>query len=271
MNNKTNLLFSAVGDNTIFDKLWLSNYTNYDVYISYYGEQKLEQLPWNDKVNCVSSNKGWKFNILNDLYKNKLIDLDKYEYVAVFDDDIVMAKWDIVKSFDLMKKYDLNFGLPSFKNSKKCKIKYDITRNDKDKILRYTNFIDTYAPFIKTSVLKKILDQYDNHLIDEGFNFYMMKDYHMDDNKNAIFDEVFCINPLENYKKESHTELDKLENHEKRISRIIYKPDYEINTYSCVSKEFKIDNNYKDYNAIDTIFNEPEMNKYIKNAINKDK
>jgi hypothetical protein len=267
--SKSNLLFSVVGDNTIFDKLWLSNYTNYDVYISYYGSKQDNQLNWRDKIKYFSRDNGWKFNILNDLYKNNKIDLDKYEYIGVFDDDIVMAKWDIVKSFDLMKKYDLNFGLPSFKNSKKCKIKYDITRNDKDRVLRYTNFIDTYAPIIKSSVLKDILDNYDNELIDDGFNFYMMKNYYKDTRKNAIFDEVFCINPLESYKKESYIELDQLENHEERKSRITYVPEYTIQVYSHISKNIKIDNYYKEYNVVDTIFNEPEMNRYIKNEINK--
>jgi hypothetical protein len=79
-----NLLFTCTGDKKDYVKLWLNNDKNFDIFVNYYGDKDIKNLNYINNVNGFSMNKGWKYNILNILHKNKKIDLLKYEYVAVF-------------------------------------------------------------------------------------------------------------------------------------------------------------------------------------------
>jgi hypothetical protein len=200
MYKKKNLLFSSVGDNSSFKNYWINQDNNYDIFIHYYGNKNKNELKWINDVNGFYKTKGWKFNILNDLYKQKKIDILKYDYIAVFDDDIIISSENINKCFEYMATYDLYFGSPCFEKHEQCKITHDITQQIPDNILRFTNFIEVNVPIIKTNILITILNTYNNELSGYGFDYYMLKNYYKIADKIAIFDCITCINPFEDFK-----------------------------------------------------------------------
>ena len=195
MSIKKNLLFTNVGDNTDFYEKWISQYISYDIFVNYYGSSQNSDLFWKENISGFSRIKNWKFNSLNELFKNKEIDLSKYAYIAILDDDIILDKYDINSCFDYMEKYDLYFCCPSFKNIDSNKIiNNEFIQNNKNK-LRYTNLIDIRVCFVKTSILIEFLNNYNNELYDFGFEYLLLKNYYKLQNKIAIIDSVSCINP----------------------------------------------------------------------------
>ena len=195
MTHKKYLLYTSVCDNTDFHEKWISQYISYDIFINYYGNNSNTSLVWKDNINGFSKIKDWKFNALNKAYKNKQINLENYEYIAILDDDIILDKYDINACFDYMEKYELYFGCPTFKNINGNKILNNLFINKNKNKIRYTNFIDSRVCFVKSNILIEFLDNYNNELYDLGFEYLLLKKYKKIENKIGIFDKIICINP----------------------------------------------------------------------------
>jgi len=262
MYQKKNLLFSCVNDTTEFENNWTGEYINYEIFVNYTGDKT--NLSWTNKVAGYSQTKDWDFNVLNDLYKEKIIDLEKYEYVAIINNNIIMDKYDIGACFDFMKRHDLYFGCPSFKNSKYNKILNEILIQNKNCKMRYSNFIDTRVCFIKNNILIEFLDTYDNQLYEYGFEYLLLKNYFMIENKIAIIDLIYCINPDRENNEEDILVLteEKKEKFEKMVDNNLVSL-YETKIYRCIE-------NQKTYNTIEeTIDNHTTISKYNNYNTNK--
>ena len=55
------LVFSSVGDNTNFDKLWLNGNKIFDIWVIYYGDNDANYLRYKSKVDFIEKRKGSKF------------------------------------------------------------------------------------------------------------------------------------------------------------------------------------------------------------------
>jgi len=202
--DKKYLLFTSSGDsyNKILD--WTIN-KEYDICVHYYGNKNIKEKPYYNKIDYYYVSKGWKFNILNYMYKNNLIDLTKYSYIAVFDDDIIISSTKINNLFNLCEKNYLYFGAPCFLGGK---ISHQITKKVNGSKFRYVNFIEVNVPIIKTDILIDILKEYNNELLGYGFDYYMLKKYYnlKDRKKNLKHREIILINN-DNVRINKHNEM----------------------------------------------------------------
>ena len=272
MYTKENLVFSNVGDNSFFYNLWLSPYANYDVYINYQGDKEDSKIKWINSINGFSKQKGYLYNILNILYKNNNIDLTKYKYVAILDENITLERYEISICFELMNNYDLFCGTPSFTNNNYVD---ELFVHDKNSKLRFTNLVDKRVVFIRADILKKVFDNYNNELDDYGFEYLLTKNIHELKNKIAVLDTIstnFKNTPVE-YTQE---QKDKFFNY--LLTGELTKIDMII--YSNLSKK---NNNYPNNNDIQNNeliltknnykINEKDLenlNEITKNAVNKE-
>lgn len=196
---KRNFVFSSVGDNTNFDKLYFGNNMHYDIYAIYYGNNINRFNRYKSRVKYIEKRKGSKFqNLLYILRKFPKI-LDMYDYFFILDDDILMNVEDINNMFYLADVNNLTICAPSFKPE--SKISHTITRNKSRALLTYTNFIEVNTPLFNRESLKKLLPYLDDKLIGWGIDYlYMWCNRFNKNNKYAIIHAVSCINPQEIHK-----------------------------------------------------------------------
>lgn len=239
MYNKENLVFSNVSDNSYFYNLWLSPYANYDVFINYNGNKEDSKLNWLSSINGISKQQGYTYNILNTLYKNNNIDLNKYKYIAILDDSSLIERYEISMCFELMNNYDLFCGSPSFE--KEENLSNQLFMHDKHSKLRFTNLIDSRIVFIRADILKKALDIYKNELENYGIEHLLVKDIHEFKNKIGIFDTI-CTS-IKNKIEYTTEQKDKFVNY--LLSGTIYKIDMIIYSNLC-----KKNSNYPNINDI---------------------
>ena len=66
---KKNMVFSSVGNNTLFDRLWVGDHMNYDIYVIYYGNDDEIYKIYKDNVTFIEKRKGSKFHNFKYFYK----------------------------------------------------------------------------------------------------------------------------------------------------------------------------------------------------------
>ncbi len=210
--NKTNMIFSSLGDKSIFYNYWLGSYINYDVYINYIGNNSNDELKWRNNVKKIYNQSGFSFNVLNNLYKNKEIDLEKYKYIAILDENINLQRYDISICFELMENHQLYFGSPTIEKNTNSQYK-EILYTQKNNKLRFTNYVNLDICFIKSEILIEFFNNYNNELEDYGFEYLLFKNYIDMRDKMGLFDLVPYnnINYIEKNKEDSKIVFEKME------------------------------------------------------------
>jgi hypothetical protein len=222
-NNKMNILFSSVGDKSIFYNYWLGSYVNYDIYINYTGNNSKDELKWKNNVNKIFNEKGFSFNILNNLYKNKEIDLEKYKYIVILNEFVNLQRYDISICFELMENHQLYFGSPTIEKSNNHNYK-KILYTQKDNKIRFTNYVNIDMCFIKSEILIDFFNNYNNDFDECDFEYFLLQKYANLNDKIGLFDLV----PYDDI-----NFLDKTEKKES-INKIEI---YEEKEYSCILKK----------------------------------
>jgi len=214
VNTKKNLVFTSAGDNTDFYKNWLGGNRNYDVFVVYYGDDDQKFNKYKSLVDKIWRRKGSKFQNFYYLYKNFPHEILNYDAFYIVDDDIIMSTNDINKLFDTLYKYRLSICQPSFTND--SKISHEITLQIPGNILRYTNFVEVNTPVFSKDALIKMMKYYDESLIGWGIDYlYIWANGINEKDKYAVIDNIRCINPKDDYKKDGR-ELNKINNYETR-------------------------------------------------------
>jgi len=223
--NKKNLVFSSVGDNTNFHNLWLYKNRNYDIYVIYYGDDEEKYNMYKEKVDFIERRKGSKFQNFHYLYRNKPNLINHYERFFILDDDIIFDNISnpindsnpINEMFNISKEYDLWLCGPTFKKDGRSKISWNITINQPNNLLRYTNFVEVNTPLFNKYALDKFMRYYDPALIGWGIDYLysyallVNTDIEIYMKKIALIDKITCVNPIDEYKNNSR-ELYKLKN-----------------------------------------------------------
>lgn len=184
------LIFSSIGkrqtDIQAID-LWKQNNKkrNFDIVLYYYKGD----IPENCVDYCVKR-EGTKFdNFYDFITKN---DISKYKGVWVVDDDIQIKTEDINTMFLLFEKYKLDIGQPSF--TKKSLISHPHTIQNKNNLIRYTNFIENGVFILSYEAIQKIKGVFKNAKSGWGLDYICCKK--LDNKKNiAIIDKVACLHP----------------------------------------------------------------------------
>lgn len=207
-----NFVFSSVGDNTSFDKLWINEQMDYDIYVIYYGNNEDIYERYKSKVTYIDKRKGSKFQNFKYFYDNNKNIIDKYDRFFILDDDIIFNVKDINDMFKISRKYNLDICGPSF--SKKGKISWDTVNVHKPNILlEYTNFVEVNTPLFNKKSLEKLMTILDYSLIGWGIDLLYIQCNGLNNKKSyANIHKVVCINPKNENKKEKNRELDKIKN-----------------------------------------------------------
>ena len=212
-NNKKNLVFTSVGDNTVFYKNWLKdrNLQNFNLWIVYYGDNENNYNKYKQYSNKIIKRKGSKFQNFHYIYNNYKSELENYDQFFIVDDDIIIDTKDINTMFNNLNKYKLWICQPAYdptgKNSHKINIKQNNT------LLRYTNFIEMGAPFFSKYAIHKFMEFYDPILTGYGTDYLFIwscGQYNKD--KYAVFDSITCRNPYDKEKPDNKRELNKIPN-----------------------------------------------------------
>ena len=195
------LLFTSAGDNTFFYNNWCDKNRNYDIWLVYYGNNDENYNKYSKYVDKIWRRKGSKFQNLYYLYQNNNDELMKYDRYLITDDDIIIATNDINKLFDISTEYNLWICQASFK-SKISRISHKITEQQKNNILRYTNFIEVTCPLFTKDCLIKLFNVFEPKLIGWGIDYLFIWVNGIDvKDKYAVIDSISCINPYETTKK----------------------------------------------------------------------
>lgn len=205
---KKNIVFTSAGDNTNFDNLWLDDNREYDVWVVYYGNNEKIYEKYKSKVDYIEKRKGSKFQNFYHIFKTK--DLSNYERFFILDDDIIITTTDINKMFLISDEFNLKICAPSFDND--SKISWEITKQQKNFYLRYTNWVEVNTPLFNKESLYKLMDVYDEELIGWGIDYLYIWVNGLNENKSfAIIDNISCTNPHD-IRKGGKRELENIDN-----------------------------------------------------------
>lgn len=207
-----NLVFTSAGDKANID-FWLKGSRNFDLWVSYYGNEKNR---YQDLSDFYISKKGAKFPNLQYVYQHWEDILNHYEAILVLDDDIIINGSEISRLFEIQKQYDLWVLQPAF--DQRGKISFSITRVRPFSFLRYTNFVEMTCPLFRKDKLDAFMKVYDPSLIGWGTDWWFINSLAPEIKGNvAIVDEISCINP-QDHMKGNQREIDLLQSRSERKS-----------------------------------------------------
>jgi hypothetical protein len=199
------LVYTSAGDQSNLDH-WLQTNRHFDLWITYYGDQKNQYRGLADYYN---ERKGAKFPNLHHAYLHWPEIFSCYESILILDDDIIINTDNINKLFEVRDKYDLWVLQPCF--DPRSKISHGLTRWDARYYLRFTNFVEMNTPLFKREKLDNFMKVYDPRVTGWGLDWwYMFSMGNAIDGKAAVVDAIRCINPHEHFKKDNKREMDKL-------------------------------------------------------------
>lgn len=192
------LVFTSAGDRNNIPS-WSSGSCkkHFDIAIYYFGEDENPSF----EADILVKRKGLKFD--NFYHFINHYNTRQYEAVWVADDDIIMDTNSINKMFALFSRYDLWLAQPSFSSG--SRISWDITANNPECILRFTNFVENGVTVYSRNVLPKLKNTFKDARTGFGVDLVWPKLLGYPKNKIAIIDAISCSHP-----KGNHSSLDEV-------------------------------------------------------------
>jgi len=209
-----NIIFTSAGDNTRFVQYWCSrNEQNYDICVYYYGKCDENYEIYKTHATYIKKETGSKFQNFHKFWNAHPEIIDKYDRFFILDDDIEISVPDINTMFNLSREYSLEICAPSFNHTGGSIISHGITRNKKNTLLTYTNFVEVNTPLFSRTALDNLMKLYDPVLIGWGIDYLYILANGIDKKTSyAIIHSVQCVNPPHSKKKVNSKELLKLPN-----------------------------------------------------------
>jgi len=240
--NSKYLVFTSAGENANIP-YWLKGHRNFDLWISYYGNEEDKFL---DDAEYYAAKKGGKFPNFHHFYHKYYDIISQYDAVLIMDDDLVFSGTDISDLFTLREEYNLWILQPSF--DRRGKVSFRMTETHPFSKLRYTNFIEVTCPLFEKDKLAEFMKTYDPILIGWGVDLWYSEIFSMQDishNKIAVIDDISCINPRDKTKVGQAREIDKLQNTEKRQE-----------VWAGIQQKYNLNTNFKkeEYETIKSAF-----------------
>jgi hypothetical protein len=227
------LVFTSAGDRSNLT-LWLNGRRNFDLWVTYYGDQNAR---FKENADFYNRRRGGKFPNLHHVYQTWCDILDHYDAIMVMDDDIIIEAAAISRLFELRERYDLWLLQPAFDAT--GKISHPITKAKPDFLLRYVNFVEVTCPLFKKQKLDDFMNVYDPELTGWGVDWWYMHTLGPDlTGKVAIIDDITCINPHDSAKG-GRREIDLIAPKSERIARWEkFKARYNIQTEARGTMEY---------------------------------
>jgi hypothetical protein len=183
---KDNLIISCVGNESLHKEWLKGEEPNFDLILIYYGEGKE-----NDYINdCkfLIQGKGFFWKLIESFIINYWDEIKNYNYISMPDDDLLGDTYCFNNLFNKMKEYDLWIAQPSLSHD--SYINHIELKQDKEKILRYTSFIEIMAPAFNSKILSQIKHTITDTDSGWGLEFLWFDMLGAPQDKFAIIDET---------------------------------------------------------------------------------
>lgn len=212
------LIFTSAGDHSNFVQYkWLSGISDkVDLVVYYYGKSLKILKKYKNISNLAIQSEGNKFDNLFKFYHTYQDSLQKYQYVAVLDDDIIFKNYNSSKNpiqviFDICDLLNPKVAGPSCITD--CNFSdmswWKQTHQIKGAKYHFTNFIETGTPFFRIDSLNILMTFYHYKKIPSwGSDLWYIQMLGSESKKNfLIIDEVGYINPTIEYKQIQKREI----------------------------------------------------------------
>ena len=184
------LVYTSAGDYANFHP-WLRGKRNFDLWVTYYGNQGSRYKDLSDFYNMYQ---GSKWQNLRNVYLKWPEILEHYDAILAMDDDILINTANINRLFAIRKEFDLWICQPSY--DVRGKIRHKITASQPSNLLRYVNFVENGCSVFRKDKLDEFMKVYDGSLGGNGVDYWFLKVLGSDiEGKYAIVDAIRCINP----------------------------------------------------------------------------
>jgi hypothetical protein len=182
---KKNLVIASVGDGSLH-KNWLDEKQNFDLILIYFGDS--DEMFENYKKDSIFTfrGKGEKGRLYYQTISNNLELINKYDFIWLPDDDLDTDYEQINLLFETHKKYGLSLSQPSIDGY----VSYEIEKQNKSSILRYTNFVEVLCPLMDLETLLTIYPTYNLNESSWGLDYLWPKLLGYPTDKIAIIDLV---------------------------------------------------------------------------------
>lgn len=206
-----NCVFISVGDRERFASFCTEELAErYDIFINYYGDdnEKMKRLAKSSLM--VFSMKTTKFISLKSIFKQAIE--NKYEWVAVFDDD---AKF-ISGSMDDLVSAGKDFSLDVVSGAHVGKVSHPQVHRRVEGChrMRMVNFVEMNFPVFREEALSRYMKIYDGKLCGWGNDWWYCNVF--ETNKRAVagvVDSVVIENPT------SNGEMERFMKHDDRMNQ----------------------------------------------------
>lgn len=186
MKQHKNLVICRVGDDSLH-KNWLQSteYANFDVAVSYYGDHPGRFAEDGD---FYEHSKGTKYPTLYRFILNNIARFLEYEAIWLPDDDLDTNTQSINKMFSVFHENKLWLAQPSLTaDSYNC---LPITAKIEGISFRHTNFVEVMAPLFSRQALLQCLFTFNESISGYGLDLIWPKILGLPTDKIAIFDSV---------------------------------------------------------------------------------
>lgn len=193
-------MFVSAGDKERFASYATEILSGYDVVVNYYGADEEKSRKLKSSSSRFTSLNTTKFIALKSLY-DELI-RDRYEWVAVFDDD---AKF-LSGTMDELVDAGMKFGLDVVSGCHKGKVSHPAAHKKHwgEHSVRYVNFVEMNFPVFRNDALARYMDVYDGSLCGWGNDWWYCNVLGTRSRNNAgVVDGVMIENPEVNGQMES--------------------------------------------------------------------
>jgi len=184
--NRPNLIITRAGKNSLHQE-WISDPSaqNFDLLVAAYDDTIIPREAGSHVL--YRHIPGPKISGWMQLFKDEAGLLDRYEQIALIDDDIRARAVDLSRCFDVGREFGLKLWQPSL--SWDSYATYGATLTNRSFRLRFVNFVEMMCPFFESSFLRRVLPTFDLGL-ESGIDLVWCSIADDRDKAFAIVDEV---------------------------------------------------------------------------------
>lgn len=164
--SRRNLVIVRAGDNSVHPG-WLADAErNFDIYVSYFGN---EVNRYADSADFHENRKGMKWPVLGELLQAQPELLERYAYFWFPDDDIVTDTATINRMFDFAAAYQLALAQPAL--TRNSYYSWPLLLQDPRYQLRYSRFVEVMVPVFDRAALRTCLPTFTENNSGWGLDF----------------------------------------------------------------------------------------------------
>ncbi|WP_374248333.1 hypothetical protein [Thermomonas sp.] len=164
--SRRNLVVVRAGDNSVHPGWLVDAERNFDIYVSYFGNQENRYA---DSADFHENRKGMKWPVLGELLQAQPELLERYAYFWFPDDDIVTDTATINRMFDFAAAYQLALAQPAL--TRNSYFSWPLLLQDPRYQLRYTRFVEVMVPVLDRAALRTCLPTFTENSSGWGLDF----------------------------------------------------------------------------------------------------